>query len=95
MNFLNIKNLEDEIQLEEGDRIEVELEGEPTQATIISRGRLGGNTYNHFNVAANGLEYNISLQKNPWKKVQAEQAMIVMIPRAQQGNSKCRVLWKR
>ena len=36
------------------------------------------------------MEYNINLEKNPWKKVQEEQAMIVMISRAQHGNSECR-----
>ena len=39
MNFLSTKNVEEEIQLEEGDRIEVELEGETTPTIISSVGQ--------------------------------------------------------
>ena len=77
--------------VEGGESIEVVLEGESTQAQIISRCKVGGDYYNHFNIkAANGLEYHINLEKNHWKKIQAEQALMAIIPRAQHGELECR-----
>ena len=67
------------------------MDGEDTPAQILSRGKVGGEYYNHFNVRAiNGLEYNVNLELNQWRKISTEQAMMAIIPRAKHGELECR-----
>ena len=81
----------EKIQLKKGESIELVLEGENTQAQILSRCKVGGDFYNHFNIkTANGLEYNVNLEKNHWKKIQAEHVLMAIIPRAQHSELECR-----
>ena len=62
----------------------------PQQGTITGRFREDGELYNHFIVSADGMTYDVNLEKNDWKQVYVEQVMVVLIPRTQQNNEECR-----
>ena len=87
----HLKNVGVKIQLRKGESIEVLLEGEKTPAQILSRGKVGGDYYNYFNIkTVNGLEYNIDLERNNWERISTEQVMMSIIPRARHGELECR-----
>ena len=89
--YQQLKNVGAKIQLRKGESIKVMLEGEETPAQILSRCKVGGDYYNHFNIkTVNGVEYNIDLERNVWERISTEHVMMSIIPRARHGELECR-----
>ena len=87
-----LPNQQEKINLKMKDKIVVNIEGDNVQAEVLSRGKIKGKFYNHFNVRDfRGLEWNLDLERNDWRKMDIdEEVMMATIPMHLQGTDDCR-----
>ena len=87
-----IPNSQPKIHLKARDQIVINIEGEEIQTSVMNRGKLSGQYYNYFNVTdAQGAKYNVDLERNEWRRVEAETAEIMMniVPQHLQAGQEC------
>ena len=87
-----VPNIQAKIHLKPKDQIIVNVEGEEVRTSVKNRCKVTGQYYNHFNVTdALGSQICVDLERNDWRRVEAENEEVLMniIPQHLQSNDEC------